>query len=120
MCFTRPTSVRKDNLCVVVLQVDCLVRSAVMYRHRIQFVEKPMKKIVFGLSAIILALSLVQSARSIEPKVRESLIVSTDWLAKHLNDDLPDSIEDLAVPLRRLRDSQGPGDVRNLSVMPTN
>src|SRR6266403_1473586 len=87
MCFTRPTSVRKDNLCVVVLQVDCLVRSAVMYRHRIQFVEKPMKKIVFGLSAIILALSLVQSARSIEPKVRESLIVSTDWLAKHLNDD---------------------------------
>jgi thiosulfate/3-mercaptopyruvate sulfurtransferase len=47
-----------------------------------------MKRFAFALTAIVFAVSLVSSARTIDdPKVRESLIVSTDWLAKHLNDD---------------------------------
>jgi thiosulfate/3-mercaptopyruvate sulfurtransferase len=47
-----------------------------------------MKRLSFALTAIIFATSVVPSARSVgDPKVRESLIVSTDWLAKHLNDD---------------------------------
>jgi thiosulfate/3-mercaptopyruvate sulfurtransferase len=47
-----------------------------------------MKRLSFALTAIIFATSVVPSARSVgETKVRESLIVSTEWLAKHLNDD---------------------------------
>jgi thiosulfate/3-mercaptopyruvate sulfurtransferase len=50
--------------------------------------EKPMKRLSFALTAIILAISFGSSAQAVgDPKVRDSLIVSTDWLAKHLNDD---------------------------------
>lgn len=47
-----------------------------------------MKRLSFALTAIIFATSFVPSPRAVgDPKVRESLIVSTEWLAKHLNDD---------------------------------
>src|SRR5712671_3807178 len=47
-----------------------------------------MKRFTFALTAIIFAISFVTSARSAgDPKLRESLIVSNEWLAAHLNDE---------------------------------
>lgn len=47
-----------------------------------------MKRYLFALTAIIFAVSLVTSARAEgDPKVRESLIVSTDWVSQHIHDD---------------------------------
>lgn len=47
-----------------------------------------MKRLSFALTTIIFAISFGSSAQAVgDPKVRDSLIVSTDWLAKHLNDD---------------------------------
>jgi thiosulfate/3-mercaptopyruvate sulfurtransferase len=47
-----------------------------------------MKRISFALLATILLAALVPTAQAArDPGVQESLIVSTDWLAKHLNDD---------------------------------
>jgi thiosulfate/3-mercaptopyruvate sulfurtransferase len=47
-----------------------------------------MKRLSLALTAIIFTISLVSEARaSGETKVQESLIVSTEWLATHLNDD---------------------------------
>jgi thiosulfate/3-mercaptopyruvate sulfurtransferase len=47
-----------------------------------------MKRLCLALTAIVFASSLVSSARVVgELKVNDSLIVSTEWLAKHLNDD---------------------------------
>jgi thiosulfate/3-mercaptopyruvate sulfurtransferase len=45
------------------------------------------KRFYFTLPIIILALTLISPAQAVgRPKVENSLIVSTDWLAKHLND----------------------------------
>jgi len=47
-----------------------------------------MKRFYFTLPIIILALTLISPVQAVgRPKVENSLIVSTDWLAKHLNDD---------------------------------
>lgn len=47
-----------------------------------------MKRFALALTAIISAISFVTSAHAAgDPKVRESLIVSTEWLAAHLNDE---------------------------------
>ena len=47
-----------------------------------------MKRFTFALTAIIFAISFIPSVRAAgEPKVQDSLIVSTEWLAAHLNDD---------------------------------
>ena len=47
-----------------------------------------MKRFTFALTAIIFAISFVPSVRAVgEPKVQDSLVVSTEWLAAHLNDD---------------------------------
>jgi thiosulfate/3-mercaptopyruvate sulfurtransferase len=47
-----------------------------------------MKRFPFALTVIVFAVSFVPSVRAAgEPKVQESLIVSTEWLAAHLNDD---------------------------------
>jgi thiosulfate/3-mercaptopyruvate sulfurtransferase len=46
-----------------------------------------MKRFFFALTVIVLAISFVPSVRAArEPKVQEPLIVSTGWLAAHLND----------------------------------
>jgi thiosulfate/3-mercaptopyruvate sulfurtransferase len=47
-----------------------------------------MKRLSFLLPAMMLLLAISPSTQAAgDPKVQESLIVSTDWLAKHLNDD---------------------------------
>ncbi len=47
-----------------------------------------MKRISFALTVIFFAITLVPSARAVgDPKIQDSLIVSTEWLATHLNDD---------------------------------
>jgi thiosulfate/3-mercaptopyruvate sulfurtransferase len=47
-----------------------------------------MKRFYFTLPLIILALTLISCLQAVgHPKVEDSLIVSTDWLAKHLKDD---------------------------------
>lgn len=47
-----------------------------------------MKRLSFALLATMLLAALISSTQAAgDPKVQESLIVSTDWLAKHLNDD---------------------------------
>ena len=47
-----------------------------------------MKRLTFALTVIMCAILFVPSAQAVAgPKVRQSLIVSTDWLAKHLGDD---------------------------------
>ena len=47
-----------------------------------------MKRLSFALLATMLLAVLIPSVRAAgNPGVQESLIVSTDWLAKHLNDD---------------------------------
>lgn len=47
-----------------------------------------MKIFSFGVSVIVFAALFVASAHAArDPKVRESLIVSSEWLATHLNDD---------------------------------
>jgi len=47
-----------------------------------------MKRFTFALTAIIFVISFVPSVRAVgEPRVQDSLIVSTEWLATHLNDD---------------------------------
>jgi thiosulfate/3-mercaptopyruvate sulfurtransferase len=47
-----------------------------------------MKRLLFALTVIVFASSFAPSARAVgKPKVRESLIVSTEWLAAHLKDD---------------------------------
>ena len=47
-----------------------------------------MKRLLFALTVVIFASSIAPSARAVgKPKVRESLIVSTEWLAAHLKDD---------------------------------
>jgi thiosulfate/3-mercaptopyruvate sulfurtransferase len=47
-----------------------------------------MKRFYFTLPIIILALTLISPVQAVgRPKVENSPIVSTDWLAKHLNDD---------------------------------
>ena len=47
-----------------------------------------MKRFTFALTAIIFVISFVLSVRAVgEPRVQDSLIVSTEWLATHLNDD---------------------------------
>lgn len=47
-----------------------------------------MKRFYFTLPIIILALTLISLVQAVgRPKIENSLIVSTDWLAKHLNDD---------------------------------
>ena len=47
-----------------------------------------MKRLLFALPALLLVSIFTSSVLATrEPKVQESLIVSTDWLAKHLNDD---------------------------------
>jgi thiosulfate/3-mercaptopyruvate sulfurtransferase len=47
-----------------------------------------MKRFAFALTTIIFAVSLVTSARAAgDPKVQESLIVSTDWVSQHIHDD---------------------------------
>ena len=47
-----------------------------------------MKRLSFALPVMILVLMFTSSVQSVgHPKVEESLIVSTEWLAKHLNDD---------------------------------
>lgn len=45
-----------------------------------------MKKFFYALTIITLVLAIGMTAQG-QAKVRESMIVSTDWLAKHLNDD---------------------------------
>src|SRR5256885_1796428 len=46
-----------------------------------------MKRISFALLAtVFLALSILPAQAAADPGVQESLIVSTEWLAKHLND----------------------------------
>jgi thiosulfate/3-mercaptopyruvate sulfurtransferase len=48
-----------------------------------------MKRLSFALLATMLLAVPIPSTRAVgDPKVQESLIVSTDWLAKHFNDDL--------------------------------
>ncbi len=48
-----------------------------------------MKRLSFALAAMIFTISLVPAVRATgDVKVQESLLVSTDWLARHLNDDL--------------------------------
>ena len=47
-----------------------------------------MKRLFLAVLAMILLVVLIPSTQAAgDPKVRESLIVSTEWLAKHLNDD---------------------------------
>lgn len=47
-----------------------------------------MKRYLFALTAILFAVSLVTSVRGEgDPKVRESLVVSTDWVSQHIHDD---------------------------------
>lgn len=47
-----------------------------------------MKRILFALTAMLFTISLAPSARAVgDTKVQESLMVSTEWLAAHLNDD---------------------------------
>jgi thiosulfate/3-mercaptopyruvate sulfurtransferase len=47
-----------------------------------------MKRLYFVmLATILLAVPMPSARTAADPGVRESLIVSTDWLAKHLNDD---------------------------------
>lgn len=46
-----------------------------------------MKRLSFALLATILLALSILPAQAADPGVQESLIVSTDWLAKHLNDD---------------------------------
>lgn len=47
-----------------------------------------MKRYLFALTAIMFAVSLVTSVRGEgDPKVRESLVVSTDWVSQHIHDD---------------------------------
>jgi hypothetical protein len=47
-----------------------------------------MKRFYFTLPIIISALTLISPVQAVgRPKVENSLLVSTDWLAKHLNDD---------------------------------
>lgn len=47
-----------------------------------------MKRYLFALTVIIFAVSLVTSARAEgDPKVREALVVSTDWVSQHIHDD---------------------------------
>lgn len=47
-----------------------------------------MKRLALALTAIIFAISFGASTRAAgDPGVQESLIASTDWLAKHLNDE---------------------------------
>jgi thiosulfate/3-mercaptopyruvate sulfurtransferase len=47
-----------------------------------------MKKFSFAVTVMIFAVLLVASDRAADdPKVQESLLVSTEWLASHLNDD---------------------------------
>jgi thiosulfate/3-mercaptopyruvate sulfurtransferase len=47
-----------------------------------------MKRLSLALLAMMLLVVLIPSTQAAgDPKVRESLIVSTEWLAKHLNDD---------------------------------
>jgi thiosulfate/3-mercaptopyruvate sulfurtransferase len=47
-----------------------------------------MKRLYFTLPIIILALTLISPVQAVgRPKVENSLIVSTDWLARHLKDD---------------------------------
>lgn len=45
-----------------------------------------MKRILLTLSVVLLVFVLVSPANG-EPKIEESMIVSTEWLAKHLNED---------------------------------
>ena len=45
-----------------------------------------MKRILAYLSIAVAAGILTPAVRAHQPKVRDSMIVSTDWLAKHLND----------------------------------
>ena len=45
-----------------------------------------MKRLLFALTAILLTIAFAPSALG-DTKVNESLIVSTEWLAAHLNDD---------------------------------
>jgi thiosulfate/3-mercaptopyruvate sulfurtransferase len=50
--------------------------------------EKLMKIFALVLTAIIFSISLTSSARAFgDTKVQESLIVSTDWLTKHIGDE---------------------------------
>src|SRR4030088_2864928 len=50
--------------------------------------EKPMKRLLFALTTMLFTISLATSARTLgDAKVHESLIVSTEWLAAHLNDE---------------------------------
>jgi thiosulfate/3-mercaptopyruvate sulfurtransferase len=47
-----------------------------------------MKRFYFTLPIIISALTLISPVQAVgRPKVENSLLLSTDWLAKHLNDD---------------------------------
>lgn len=47
-----------------------------------------MKRLALAVLAMMLLVVLVPSTQAAgDPKLQESLIVSTDWLAKHLNDD---------------------------------